>query len=250
MQNLKRIPLRHMYNCRDLGGYGCENGGMVAYHRFLRSDCPAGLDRDEWETLYEYGVRTVIDLRSKGEIRMVPYETIEGIEKISYPMQKEIATAEQMMPTEEMSLEEIAKAAGEGFGKSLTEGYIKMLEEAPERVAAILNLIGEKLKNGGVLFHCTAGKDRTGVTAALIYLLCGVRQEDIIADYQITETYQAMNPMFDSVPEQIRHLLNSNPENMREFLQNAREKNYLRLLYEYGLRPEAVSNIKKSAFET
>lgn len=257
MQNLKRIPLQNMFNCRDLGGYACENGGMISYHKVLRSDCPVSmmgtvrLSEEEWKTLYDYGVRTVIDLRSTEEIAMSSYEAIGGIEVIAYPMQEEEEKKfqENGKCMADMNPDEMAKAAGESFGKSLTEGYVKMVEGAPKRIAEILNIIGEKLEKGGVLFHCTAGKDRTGVTAALIYLICGVDEADIIADYQVTETYQEKNPMFAKVPESIRFLMNSKAENMKEFLKSAKEKDYLKLLSENGLKEKMVFNIKDNIIE-
>ena len=122
-----------------------------------------------------------------------------------------------------------------------------MLEEAPEKVAGVLNLIGERIETGAVLFHCTAGKDRTGVTAAMLYLICGVDDVDIIADYQVTETYQEKNPMFAYAPKEIMPLLNSNPENMKYFLKNAREKDYLQLLRDNGLKKENEEKIKRNA---
>lgn len=251
MKNLKRIPLPHLYNCRDLGGYECSDKKTVSFHKLLRADCPAEMTEEEWRKLYDYGVRTVIDLRSPEELQMAPYKAADGIEVISYPMQKndQNLTEEQKKAMMQMSKEEIAKVAADSFGKSLSEGYVKMLEEEPKRAAGILNLIGENLKKGGVLFHCTAGKDRTGVTAALLYVICGVSDCDIIADYQVTETYQEKNVVLAMVPENLRHLMNSNPENMKDFLKNMKEKNYIKLLYENGLKEEAVISIRENATE-
>ena len=66
---------------------------------------------------------------------------------------------------EEYTKEEKENAAAVSFGKSLTTGYERIMEEGPERIATVLNYIGEKLEKGcGASFHCTAGKDRTGIT--------------------------------------------------------------------------------------
>ena len=123
------------------------------------------------------------------------------------------------------------------------------MEEGPERIATVLNYIGEKLEKGAVLFHCTAGKDRTGITAALIYLICGVSDVDIIADYQVTETYQIKNRVFDVMPTYLKPLLNSNAENMKKFIQAAEERNYLGLLRENGLEESAVTSIREHMIE-
>ena len=252
MKNLKRIPLKHLYNCRDLGGYACDNDGMIAYHKLYRADSPANLTPEEWQVLYEEAdVRTVIDLRSTMETQQMPYEVPEGILQICCPMQREDGSAAiGKEALAHLSEEEIAKAAAEAIGKSLTEGYLQMLEKGPELVAKVLNIIGENIERGAVLFHCTAGKDRTGVTAALLYLLCGVDPYDIIADYQVTETYQAQNLAFEQIPSYMAHMLNSDPENMKKFLEAAKEKDYISLLYQNGLKEENVKKIRECVIVT
>lgn len=147
MSHIRRVPLEHLYNCRDLGGYACE----------------------------------------------VP----EGIERISYPLQKEEAPKQEKeaeKTLEEVLAENEKKEAMGAFEKSLSDGYVKTMEECPEKVAGVLNLIAEKLEKGAVLFHCTMGKDRTGVTAALIFLICGVSESDIVSDYQISAVCMEKNP--------------------------------------------------------
>ena len=245
--NLKRIALDHLYNCRDLGGYMCD-GGATAYHKLLRADSPSALTGEEWQILYDYGVRTVIDLRSPNEVSHTPYEVPEGMELIRYPLQQ-LSDMMKEEAKEEYTKEEKENAAAVSFGKSLTTGYERIMEEGPERIATVLNYIVEKLEKGAVLFHCTAGKDRTGITAALIYLICGVSDVDIIADYQVTETYQIKNRVFDVMPTYLKPLLNSNAENMKKFLQAAEERNYLGLLRENGLEESAVTSIREHMIE-
>ena len=246
MANLKRIPLKNLYNCRDLGGYACADGKMISYHKLCRADVPAALDAGEWQKLYDYGVRTVIDLRSYAEQKMASYQTPEGIEQISFPMQQYESEGKSIA---DMSEEEMVAAAGAQFGKSLADGYSTMIESGADAVAAILNLIAGKVSDGAVLFHCTAGKDRTGVTAALLYFLCGVEDSDIIADYQVTYTYQAANPLFVHVPPDFEALMNSDAANMSSFLQAVREKDYLSLLYAHGLKKENVEKLKAAVTE-
>lgn len=245
--NLKRIALDHLYNCRDLGGYMCD-GGATAYHKLLRADSPSALTGEEWKILYDYGVRTVIDLRSPNEVSHTPYEVPESMELIRYPLQQ-LSDMMREEAEEEYTKEEKENAAAVSFAKSLTTGYERIMEEGPERIATVLNYIGEKLANGAVLFHCTAGKDRTGITAALVYLICGVSDVDIIADYQVTETYQIKNHVFDVMPTYLKPLLNSDAENMKKFLQAAEERNYLGLLRENGLKESAVTSIREHLIE-
>lgn len=247
MKNYKRLPLEHLKNCRDLGGYSCGGGTMFRYHRLYRSDAPDHLTAPEWKALEEMGVKTVIDLRSESEQKFAPYEAPDGIERISYPLQKYDSPSANAGEMDDKSLAKIASAA---FGKSMEDGYQKMVEDAPARIVYLLETICKKLEKGAVLYHCTAGKDRTGVLTAVLYLLCQVSDEDIIADYQVSATYQAGNPVFALIPEEMRYMLASKPETMKRFLELAHQKNYLGLLQAHGLSQETIERLKKGLIES
>lgn len=246
MKDYRRIPLEHLKNCRDLGGYSCGGGKMIRYHQLYRSEAPEHLTVQEWNTLEEMGVKTIIDLRSESEQKFASYKVPDGIERISYPLQKYDS---QLANTEEMDHKNLAKIASAAFGKSMEDGYQKMIEDAPFRIVYLLETICKRLENGAVLYHCTAGKDRTGVLTAILYLLCQVSDEDIIADYQVSATYQASNPVFDLIPEEMRYMLTSNPETMKCFLELAHQKNYLELLQTHGLSQETIEQLKKILIE-
>lgn len=280
MKDYKRIPFPHLFNCRDLGGYACADGKFFAYHKIYRSDVPAALNEEEWQRLKEMGVRTMIDLRSTGEQKMTPYKAPEGILQISCPMMvegenaggndlnsmgelseflnqgksgKDGADAESAMLEDLAKIKEILKkkmasSPDNGFTKSLEQQYEEMLEEAPEQAAAVLNLIGEHISEGAVLYHCSVGKDRTGVTSALIYLLCGVAEADILADYQVSGDYLKQNKMlFASMPEEMHCMMESKVENMKHFLKVAKERDYISVLYANGLKESAVEAIIANA---
>ena len=246
MRELRRIPLEHMFNCRDLGGYACREGGVTAWHRLYRSDAPNNLTAEEWKQLYDMGIRTVIDLRSPEEILQMGYRAPEGVEVIAAPLQDSVVDdADSGKTLEDVVRENQEKDAMGAFEKSLSDGYETMIRDCPTRVAEVLNLIAEKLEKGAVLFHCTAGKDRTGVTAALILLFCGVDSLDIIADYQITATYQVKNPIMQYIPEFMLPMMNSDPGNMEYFLRVMEEKEYGKLLCESGLKEETKERIRR-----
>lgn len=238
----KRILLEHLHNCRDLGGYSCAKGEMIGYQRLYRSEAPDHLEDCEWDIIEKMGVRTIIDLRSEDEQKFAPYSAPHSIERISYPLQQ----YEKPASADPLDEKDFAKAAAAAFGKSLEEGYAKMIEGAPSRMAALLEIIGEKLEKGAVLFHCTAGKDRTGVLSAVLYLLCGVEDADIIADYQVSATYLLNHALFESVPAEMRSFLNSSPETMKSFLETAHRKDYLGLLQKNGLTQDTVDSIRKN----
>lgn len=246
MKDYRRIPLEHLKNCRDLGGYSCGGGKMIRYHQLYRSEAPEHLTSQEWKMLEDLGVKTIIDLRSESEQKFASYEVPDCIERISFPLQKYDG---QLASDERMDEKGLAKIASAAFGKSLEDGYQKMIEGDPSRIVYLLETICKKLKNGSVLYHCTAGKDRTGVLTAILYLLCQVSDEDIIADYQVSATYLANHPVFDLIPKEMRYMLTSKPETMKCFLELAHQKNYLGLLQTYGLSKETIEQLKIGLIE-
>ncbi len=241
MNNMKRIPFEHLHNCRDLGGYACT-GGMIGWHKLYRGEVPSGLTETEWEKMKEMGVRTVIDLRSLMEQRAEAYEVPEGIERICYPLQQYEL---QVNAEKKLSEEELIQLAKASFGESLSAGYVKMIEDAPERIVCLLRTIADRLPEGAVFFHCTAGKDRTGVLSAMIYLLCGVSSMDIVADYQVSEAYQKRNPLYDKIPEELRSYMATPPETMEGFLAGAVQRNYTGLLMKNGLEADTIEKLKQ-----
>lgn len=164
----RRIRLGKMLNLRDLGGYPAEAGKTTRWGRLLRGDNPMGLTDADRDWLLERGITTVIDLRSPAELEKLPDE-LAGQPGFTYhhlPLSGGVK-----LPHEE---------------ELVGWGYFQMLERK-EEAAAVLAAIADA--PGGVLFHCMAGKDRTGCVAALLLALAGVERLDILADYQVSETY-------------------------------------------------------------
>lgn len=165
---LRRIPLGAMMNLRDLGGYPTADGRETKWGRLFRGDQPTELTERDFQWLLERNVTTVIDLRSSVELERAP-DPLASTSGFTYH-HSPLVGGENLPDSEE----------------SLPKGYFEMLD-SKVYIAQVLRLIAEA--SNGVLFHCTAGKDRTGCTAALLLGLCGVGLADILADYQVSETY-------------------------------------------------------------
>lgn len=137
------------------------------------------------------------------------------------------------------------------FGRSLTQGYRSMVGEYTQLLAAALEQVAKGLEKGAVLFHCTAGKDRTGVLAAVLLYLLGAEAEDIIADYQVSYTYnrKGVNKMLEQFPqlEQMKPFLYSNAESMEELLVYLEEVNIRKLLADCGFTDEKTAKLKEFA---
>lgn len=166
-------------NVRDLGGLPALNGHVTAatpvtrFGRFVRSDNPAQLTSEGWRALSAHGVRTIIDLRSPREIAQDSYLAPE---EITHLTRLEIA----MLPLDNAMMRLLAAATTRG------EEYILFVENYQASIAAILRSLAAA-PDGGVLYHCQAGKDRTGIITALLLGLAGVPEEVIIADYAASQ---------------------------------------------------------------
>lgn len=173
----RQIVLRGAHNVRDLGGYLNAQGAPVPMRRFLRGDCLHKLDEGEPERLHFEGLRLVVDLRTAREVRDAPSRLARqrGVAWVNLPLFDALspdALAEVDVPE----------------GHPLMAMYITAVETRGEAMRTILTRIGN-VREGAVLFNCTAGKDRTGIIAALLLGLAGVSHTDIIADYALTQDY-------------------------------------------------------------
>ena len=168
---LRHIPLGRMYNLRDLGGYPVSGSGETLWEKLLRGDNPEHLTEEDLRWLLDRDITTVVDLRSEAETRRKPDQLAShpDFHYFHCPLLSE----------------------GDGMPNLETDvgqGYFRMLDGS-DLVARAMRTVA--CAPAGVLFHCTAGKDRTGLMAALLLGLAGVERADLLADYQVSETYLA-----------------------------------------------------------
>lgn len=181
------LHLQGAYNVRDLGGYAARDGRHTCQNVFFRADNTAALTTDDIRVLCGRGLTLAVDLRSRLEVREQP-SRLNGVEGIRY-VQVEM-------------LDEISSNGFRDFPPSLTVMYKENLDKARASFGRVFRLFAQN--TGAALFHCTAGKDRTGMTAMLLLELAGVPDEIIIADYAATEEY--MQPVFASIVKHMRTL--------------------------------------------
>ena len=183
MTNYIRLPLKNAYNVRDLGGYPC-NGGVTRWKQFVRADDLGRLDECDMQLLINYGIRTVIDLRSANELAASPspFASSDVVKYINIPL----------IPGEAADVTKLTEAPPADF---LPNFYLLILKNGGNAIKKVMETIANAAA-GGTLFHCAAGKDRTGIVAALILELAGVCRADIISNYEVTHTYIMKNPNF------------------------------------------------------
>ncbi len=208
----RHIPLEGTYNVRDCGGYLTREGRRVKWGVFFRAD---GLHRltpqDQSVLLRQHGVQTIIDLRRSEELKTAP---------------NVFADSDHVQYHHQSLLVDTTFSAADGDPEPLTVMYRKILDERQEAVHKTLSTFAAA---DGLprLVHCTAGKDRTGLIAALLLSLVGVPHDMIIADYALTSTYLGDGFMADIKQralekgytwDQYQPLVTCPPENMEQTL--------------------------------
>lgn len=210
------IPLEGAYNVRELGGYSINNG-ITSFNSFLRGDSLEEITNNDLKLLEEYGIKNILDLRGDIEIG----DEVKIIRDNSNLEYKQISLFGDI---EKAESEDITKMIVENPEEFLIEVYIAALSEAKSAMKEVFNHIAKC--EGGILFHCTDGKDRTGVISALLLDLAGVKKSDIIANYQVTHTYIKENPkVIEQAKQYSEGLIYSKPEYIGNLLKYL-EKNY------------------------
>lgn len=194
-QHYTRLPLERAYNIRDLGGYPCSYGSVTQWKTFLRGDNLAFLTGTDIRFLKQYGLKTVIDLRSQDELNHLPG-----------PFARDTDIAYHNIPFMAGNIADVTRSLAEKPAEFLTTFYNMLLEEGKENLKEIMTLIS-KHEKGTLLYHCTAGKDRTGIISMLLLSIAGVSEEDIVSNYCTTYHHNLANPrirdMRDTVPREI-----------------------------------------------
>lgn len=183
-------------NVRDLGGHRRAAGGATRYRRVVRADCVRQLTDDGWNALVGYGIQTVVDLRLPSERAEDPPADLP-VEVVHAPFLRERDQAEWD------EIHAIGAAAGDDHVAGTRDVYLALLESSGEEVAAALTAVAAAPK-GGVLVHCHAGKDRTGLLAALLLDLAGAERRSIADDYALSGTMlaQMLADWVDEAPDE------------------------------------------------
>lgn len=184
-------------NVRDLGGLRAKDGRLTRWRAIVRSDHPARLTAEGWASLHDYGIRTIISLRTHGmeeEPDLTP----------PYPDLRTVKAAIEDVTDMEFA----QKWAGSGLWCTPLY-YRDALQRWPERHAAAMTAIAQA-QPGGVLVHCRRGNDRSGIITLLLLTLAGIPEDEIIADYELSpdpERDEVLAREHSSVRDAIRSAL-------------------------------------------
>lgn len=213
------VQLDAVHNFRDLGGYRTDDGRTVGWGRLFRADGLYRLTADDLDVVDALGVRTVVDLRSNPEFEQHGRFPLERYPVVFHHLPILDAT---WMSSEIPDVDDDENGAIE----FLTWAYGDMLAQGADRFAHAFQVLAVPGAAPAV-FHCAAGKDRTGVLAALILGGLGVDHDTIVADYALTEAAMVRmrvwvleyHPeMAERMGETPAFMLAANPQAMRNVL--------------------------------
>ena len=171
----RHIEVEGGYNVRDLGGYPTESGGVTRSHVLIRAGTLDKLTPRGQRQLADYGVKTIVDLRDELEAHDFPDLFVPLTTYLNLPFFGETLSADE---TWVRHWEETP---------TLHELYHHYFDRCQPQIKAIISAI--VASEPGILFHCYAGKDRTGLIAALLLRSVGVPAEIIAEDYERTSQH-------------------------------------------------------------
>jgi protein-tyrosine phosphatase len=162
---------------RDLGCHPTEDGRETRMGVVVRADSVRRLTEAGWQSLVDYGIRRILDLRLESELEEdppgdLPVEVVHVSFLEDVPLERQIEIFQRWIDAPDDVT-------------ATRDGYLEMLEMYRGNVAAAISAVAGA-PAGGVLVHCMGGKDRTGLVAALLLRLAGVSVADIAADYGLS----------------------------------------------------------------
>jgi protein-tyrosine phosphatase len=228
------LEFPNLLNARDLGGYPTKDGAHTRWRSLLRADDLSQLSAEGLQALAGYGVRTVLDLRWPEEAARHPSPVPAGLPQLHYQRISLLThTEDEWRLRSRDAAKELWKCA--------------VLEHVRSELRHVLSFIAAAPPEA-LLFHCVAGKDRTGLVAALLLALADVTPEAIAQDYAVSaenlrEGY--LKRYADTEPARILDALRCPEEgahNMLRFLERA--GGVRTYLAQIGLTPPEIARLR------
>ncbi|PJI95565.1 protein-tyrosine phosphatase [Acidovorax sp. 69] len=195
----RSLPMMGATNFRDLGGYIGQGGQQVKWRRIFRSDHLAGLTAQDQALLVELGVTRAVDFRGQAESAAYAY-ALPGI--TYHPLAIEPTVVQRALELQRTGRQLTAQDAVD----LMQDTYRGFVHNNAPRFAELFRLL--LASDAPTVFHCTAGKDRTGFAAALILLALGVPRDVVMHDYLLTNSlYQRPAGMGSHAPEEVLAVL-------------------------------------------
>lgn len=181
----RHLPMTGGYNFRDLGGYRTQEGKYVKWGKIFRSDDLHNLTEDDLQYLAEIPIVSIVDFRSEEECAQLPDRNPSSV-KENYKLS---ISPGNLMSAFTLSKENITP---EKIDSLMKEMNILLVTDPDciDRYKKFFELLQSE-SDTPLMFHCSAGKDRTGMGAALILSALGVDEHTIMKDYLLSNVYLA-----------------------------------------------------------
>jgi protein-tyrosine phosphatase len=204
---MNKIKLEGTHNTRDLGGYETQDGRVIKKGFLFRSDGLGKLTPEDCKKLSNLGIKRIVDFRSEVEKIKQPNIIPTGMEYIEMPIE-----------ADKNINNEIYDILSGKVDKDMREFLIEANKDFVLQYKEVFSDFLKDLVNSGLptLFHCTAGKDRTGFATLLIYTILGVDMDTILVDYLKTNYF-----IQDSMGKQLENvakLMNIKEEDKEKIL--------------------------------
>jgi protein-tyrosine phosphatase len=180
------IETTGLRNLRDLGGLPTAGGGRTRPGVILRSEAPVAMSPDQLAALAALGLRSALDLRDEANEDVFAMPTLPpGVERLVAGITPPANPDGKGLLAQVMDGERLDYPASE-----LADLYVQMLADNPDKFGAALGYLCDA-GNHPLLIHCHAGKDRTGLVAAMALELVGVPRAAIVEDFELTTERRA-----------------------------------------------------------
>jgi protein-tyrosine phosphatase len=195
----RSLDLTGAFNFRDLGGYVGQGGRTVRWRRLFRSDHLAALTPDDLATVSRLGLARALDFRGQAE-RAAVQCVLPGV--VSYSLPIEPMVVQRMKEL----LEAGHRPTAQETVRLMQQTYRAFVHDNSPRFAELFAHLLDS--DAPLVFHCTAGKDRTGFAAALILLALGVPRPVVMQDYLLTnDLFRMPKPVPRLAPQEVLDVL-------------------------------------------
>ena len=243
--NNRNLEWEGCHNVRDLGGLATEDGRQTAWGSLLRADLLGRLTAQGRQQLLDYGVHTIIDLRSAEEAAKDPSAVFAAEDGAPAYVRVQM---DEARPQVRALMKQV---------ETRVEIYNIALDHYQDSNAAVMRAIAGA-EPGGLVFHCHSGKDRTGMIAALLLSLAGVEEEAIAADFAATRErlwpqYQKWLDDAGGKEDVSRwYISNTEPQTMLDMLAHLRDKygGTEAYLLQAGQTAEEIHRLRSRLIET
>jgi protein-tyrosine phosphatase len=246
------LALTAAFNVRDMGGLATADGGRLREGLLWRSDSLHRLDDVDLQAVSGLGLRTVVDLRSA--------EEVEQMGRVQLPEPTVVLHSVPVFTDIRLlSMPPLADGSAESEAAAMVDLYLQMVHVGGRSLAHAIELLGAE---GALpaLFHCAAGKDRTGLVAAFILEAVGVDDAAIAEDYGRTTAADARRSAWlaehepatatkrDAYPA---WLMRSHPETMLSTLERLRATHgsITALLLSLGVQETTIQRLREQLVE-